>query len=249
MLRRLRELLHLGTLPNASTGKVLDFGTTVPTDAADGYETGCLFLHTDGSAGTALYINEGSRTSCDFNPVETPGTLLTSDLADVGPTAYTAGKILVADGDSYEEVAVSGDATLASTGAATLNDAHAEQTAYVPVADLAAGADLSSVLVWAHPRACTLVSVGFFSAGSFGTVDDGNTAVFAVVDGADNAIVSKTYNTATQPSVTAINDLGALSATHKVLTASEGIKLAITNGASAATPAGLLVVRYIPTNA
>ena len=32
----------------------------------------------------------------------------------------TAGKILVGDGSSYEEVAVSGDATLASNGAVTL---------------------------------------------------------------------------------------------------------------------------------
>ncbi len=47
-------------------------------------------------------------------------TLSASDLADVGSLAYTAGKLLVADGNSYEEVAVSGDATLAYTGALTL---------------------------------------------------------------------------------------------------------------------------------
>ena len=42
------------------------------------------------------------------------------DMDDVGTLAYTAGKILVADGDSYEEVAVSGDVTLAYGGAITV---------------------------------------------------------------------------------------------------------------------------------
>ena len=39
-----------------------------------------------------------------------------SDVPDFGTIAYTSGRILVADGDSYEEVAVSGDATLTSAG-------------------------------------------------------------------------------------------------------------------------------------
>ena len=39
-----------------------------------------------------------------------------SALGDVGATAYTAGKILVADGNSYEEVAVGGDGTLSAAG-------------------------------------------------------------------------------------------------------------------------------------
>jgi predicted RecA/RadA family phage recombinase len=47
-------------------------------------------------------------------------TLGLGDLSDVGAVAYTAGRILVADGDSYEDVAVSGDATLAGNGALTL---------------------------------------------------------------------------------------------------------------------------------
>lgn len=42
-------------------------GATVPTDATPGFATGCLFLHTDGGDGTALYVNEGTAASCDFN--------------------------------------------------------------------------------------------------------------------------------------------------------------------------------------
>ena len=176
-------------------------------------------------------------------------TMALDDLSDVGTIAHTAGAIIVGDGNSYEEVAVSGDVALASTGAVTLNAAHAEQTAYIPVAALEAGSALSSTLLWAHPRACELVSVGYLAAGDYGTVSDASTSVFAVTDGDGNAIVSKTFNTATQPSATAINDFGTLDETNKALSAGEGIKLAITNGSTAATPAGVLVVRYIPANA
>jgi hypothetical protein len=95
-------------------------GATVPTDGTDGYQTGCIFQHTDGSAEGALYVNEGSVTSCDFNAIVPAGSAELSDLSDVGTLAYTAGKVLVADGDSYEEVAISNHATLAASGALTL---------------------------------------------------------------------------------------------------------------------------------
>ena len=49
--------------------KIIVFGTTVPSDASSGYATGCLFMKTDGGAGTSLYVNEGSATSSDFDAV------------------------------------------------------------------------------------------------------------------------------------------------------------------------------------
>ena len=48
---------------------LLAFGNTVPADGRTGYATGCLFIHTDGGAGTALYCNEGTVTSADFDAV------------------------------------------------------------------------------------------------------------------------------------------------------------------------------------
>lgn len=45
------------------------YGTTVPADGTQGYATGCLFSQTDGGAGTALYCNEGTFASCDFDAV------------------------------------------------------------------------------------------------------------------------------------------------------------------------------------
>jgi hypothetical protein len=53
-----------------STGAaMIAWGATVPTDADTGYATGCLFIHTDGGDGTALYVNEGDEDSCDFNAI------------------------------------------------------------------------------------------------------------------------------------------------------------------------------------
>ena len=43
------------------------YGNTVPTDGGAGYAISCIFQHTDGSAGTVFYVNEGTATSCDFN--------------------------------------------------------------------------------------------------------------------------------------------------------------------------------------
>jgi hypothetical protein len=55
--------------PERNRGLLWASGATVPVDGTDGYQTGCIFLHTDGGAATAAYINEGSVTSCNFNAV------------------------------------------------------------------------------------------------------------------------------------------------------------------------------------
>ena len=49
-------------------GKILDYGKTVPGSVA-GYATGCIFIHTDGGDGTALYVNEGTSSTADFNAI------------------------------------------------------------------------------------------------------------------------------------------------------------------------------------
>jgi len=54
-------------LTDGSGNALFAHGTTVPTDADSGYAVGCLYAKTDGGDGSALYVNEGSATSCDFN--------------------------------------------------------------------------------------------------------------------------------------------------------------------------------------
>lgn len=68
MIYRLCELLKR-SVPADDSGLLLASGTTVPTDGTAGYSTGCIFQHTDGGDGTALYVNEGTKASCDFNAI------------------------------------------------------------------------------------------------------------------------------------------------------------------------------------
>ena len=172
-----------------------------------------------------------------------------ANLSDVTTVAYDAGKLLVADGTDFDAKAVSGDATLAGSGALTLNAAHAQQMAVIPIEDLAAGADIAARPEFVAPAGgCTLVLIGILTKGAPAGVDDSNTSVVVLKDDGANTIVSKTYNTATQPPTSDYESLGALDATHKVLGANEHVTLAITNGASADLPGLNLVIVFEPTN-
>lgn len=127
-------------------------------------------------------------------------------------------------------------------------DYAAVKTLTVPVAALAAGADLAEVIVGVFPQGAVITKVAFLATAGFGTVDDSNTAVYRLRRGS-NTIVSKTYNAATQPTASAINDLGTPDATYKTVAANTPILLTITNGATAATPAGQLIVQYTEPDA
>jgi len=96
----------LVSLTNANSG---DAVLTVPT--ADKNFT---IAGTDGSSGiTALDIDMALAGKASFNGDVSVGAKLI--MPDV-----TSGKILVGDGTSYEEVAMSGDVGIASTGATTI---------------------------------------------------------------------------------------------------------------------------------
>ncbi len=69
MISRVASLLRMTPPAVEPRGLLFSSGITVPS-SADGYQTGCIFQHTDGSAGTVLYVNEGSVTSSDFQPIE-----------------------------------------------------------------------------------------------------------------------------------------------------------------------------------
>ena len=97
-----------------------DAAATLATSAgnitidAQGNDTDIILKGTDGSADTTFLTIDGSAAgAATFNSDVTVGALL--KMPDV-----TSGKILVADGTSFEEVAVSGDVTIASSGAVTI---------------------------------------------------------------------------------------------------------------------------------
>lgn len=127
MLARLGRLLGFKK-EIAITGLLQVAGNSLPSGGSTGYATGCIYHKIDGGAGTSFYVNEGSYASCSFVALSLPSSTNIDDLADVGAVAYTAGKVLVADGDSYEEVAVSGDVTMASTGAITISTGAVEDS-------------------------------------------------------------------------------------------------------------------------
>lgn len=117
------------------------------------------------------------------------------------------------------------------------------QTLSYQVAALAAGADLSEVIIGGFPRGAVISRVAFVASGGFGTVDETNTAVFRLRTGSDT-IVTKTFDDEDLPTASAINDLGTPDPDHSTLAADDTIALTITNGATAATPTGQLIVEY-----
>lgn len=117
-----------------------------------------------------------------------------------------------------------------------------EAVVAIPLEDLAAGADIANRLVFAHAASITIVGVGLLLQGAVAGIDNSNTVVVALTAGADT-VATKTYNTATQPSTTALNDI-TLDATKTVRPAGEVLKLSVTQGATANLPAGTVLIRY-----
>lgn len=71
------------TIFKSKDGIMLAYGITVPSDAATGYAEGCLFFHTDGTAGSdTLYTNDGTNESADFNVVLNRDNVVTQIQAD-----------------------------------------------------------------------------------------------------------------------------------------------------------------------
>lgn len=82
------------------------WGTAVPTDTTAGYAPGCTFRHSDGTSATALYVNEGTELSCDFNPLNTTANVVTQiEAAEQSGTAAGAGPSpLIWDNSKWLEV-------------------------------------------------------------------------------------------------------------------------------------------------
>lgn len=113
--------------------------------------------------------------------------------------------------------------------------------------DLAAGADISARPIFALPtNGGEILAARFLPQGASAGVDNSNTAVIALKDGDGNTIVSKTYNTATQPPASGVTgDLGTISTTHGILTAWEVVTLSVTQGATADLPSGMILIEYV----
>jgi len=117
------------------------------------------------------------------------------------------------------------------------------QLALIAVEDLAAGADIANRPIFVSPTKCLILSAGILTQGAPADVDDANTSVILLEDDASNALVTKTYNTGTQPPTNDYEDLGSLS--NVEYTAAEHMMLSVTNGVTADLPAFMVVIEYM----
>lgn len=115
-------------------------------------------------------------------------------------------------------------------------------TAFVPIADLAAGADIAALPVFTHPAAVTILGVGLLLQGASAAVDNADTAVVTLKNGS-NTVATFTFNTAAQPTANVYNPL-TLDATKAAVAAAGVLKLDVTQGTTADLPACLLVIYY-----
>ncbi len=110
-------------------------------------------------------------------------------------------------------------------------------SAFFQIEDLAANGDIANRPCFSLANGGRIVDIVINGAASAAGIDDSNTSVWTFADAAGNTIVTKTYNTAvTFPAANTPTSLGAVSATHGVLTANEGVKFSVTNGTAADTP-------------
>ncbi len=127
MIARIAALLKMKA-PETNRGLLFSSGTTKPTDGSDGYQTGCVFMKTDGGVGTSLYVNEGSVTSSAFNAIEPLESITLGDLADVADAYATriletgtyqstaSGGLAISSANARPFTIVSDDAGVATTG-------------------------------------------------------------------------------------------------------------------------------------
>jgi hypothetical protein len=107
MQKRICHLIKMTPPAVTNTGVLFSSGLTVPADGLPGYQIGCIFQHTDGGSATALYVNEGSATSCAFKALASSSAETLGGLSDVNATlTYTTGNVLLANGTKYVESAI-----------------------------------------------------------------------------------------------------------------------------------------------
>lgn len=119
------------------------------------------------------------------------------------------------------------------------------RTTQIDVEDLGAGSDIADRPIFYNPKAVTINSIAILTKGAPAGVDNSNTSVILIEDDASNQVVSKTYNTATQPPSSDGEDLGAV--TNGSLAAGEHLLLSVTNGTTANLPAFTLIIEWYYT--
>lgn len=114
----------------------------------------------------------------------------------------------------------------------------------VSIAALTAGSDKTATRLMPLPK-CRITEILIMADGDDAGIDAGNTSVWEVKSGT-NTVASKTFNnTVTFPDAGKTTTL-TLDATKDELADDTILTYAITNGATAATPATIMRIAYVP---
>ena len=113
-------------------------------------------------------------------------------------------------------------------------DPIAEGSMQYQIEDLAVGVDITDRPIFSRAYAYEFTKASIITEGTPAGIDDSNTCVITLKNGAGTTIVTKTYNTATQPPTSDSADLGALSVTS--VAAYDIVTLTVTQGATANLP-------------
>lgn len=104
----------------------------------------------------------------------------------------------------------------------------------IQIEDLAAGEGITDRPVYGTQYGEAFSKAGILTSGTPAGIDNSNTCVITLKNGAGSTIVTKTYNAANQPPTNDLADLGALSITE--LEAADIVTLTVTQGATANMP-------------
>jgi hypothetical protein len=113
----------------------------------------------------------------------------------------------------------------------------------IEVENLAAGADILNRPIYSPGSGITLTVVKILTKGTPTGIDNSNTVVLALKDNGGNTILTKTYNTASQPPTLGLVDLSSLIVSaYATVLSSEFLTLSMTQGATANMPAFALIL-------
>ncbi len=176
MIDRIASLLKMQK-PLLNRGLLFASGLTVPPNGSDGYQTGCIFQHTDGDAGEVVYVNNGSVTDSLFDNPEGGDTLTLAELADVADGFETR----IVETGTYASTADSG-VVLSATNKRPVAWLFDDGGAALPIGDYRA--NLSRVLLSIdQPNASTINAVrGQIKANNLIDITS-NSAITAPVQG------------------------------------------------------------------
>lgn len=95
------EIVDIGAVGGYSNYAGIGFcdvaGTSVPADGRPGFAPGCVFRKVNGTGGAVLYVNVGTKDSCNFDPFGvTAGSITVDAIASASQIAVTISGVDIA---------------------------------------------------------------------------------------------------------------------------------------------------------